>query len=282
MQDTITLQVGAARVLALNAGNLRSCLADDMAVPESVWRPEHVELFEQVGACPSYSVYIELGDTRALVDIGDYRATVTPESGYAIAEYTPPADIVTQLASLGVRPGDITDVVITHAHWDHFAGVTTTHDGEIIPTFPHARYFFGAADWAAADTQTALQDATSLEARTLGALRERGVLRLVQGQEPIADGVEVKPAPGETPGHLVVRVRSQGQTLYVLGDLFHHVIEVEHPDWMVTWAEPASMLATRRWLLQKALDEHALLVAAHIVGAGRIERTESGMRWQGA
>ncbi len=282
MQDVETLPIGAARVSILNAGDLRLRLADDMAVPESVWRPQYAEVFEAVGVCPSLSVYIELGAARVLVDIGDYRATVTPDSGYALTDYTPPPDIPTQLASLGVKPEDITHVVITHAHWDHYAGTTTpTADGGYAPTFPHARYFLGAADWADTDLQAALGDKTSLESRTLGALHARGALHLVEGREQIAEGIEILPAPGETPGHEIVRVQSDGATLYVIGDLLHHAIEVEHPDWMVSWAEPVSMQATREWVMRDALADDAQIVAAHIAGAGRIERAESGLRWRG-
>lgn len=283
MQDIETLAIGAARASILNAGDLRLRLADDMAVPESEWRPQHAELFERVGVCPSLSVYIEHGAARVLVDIGDYRATVTPGSEYALVDYTPPPDIPTQLASLGVRPEDITHVVITHAHWDHYAGTTTaTASGEYTATFPNARYYIGAADWADTELQTALQDSSSLEAHTLGALHERGALRLVERREQIADGIEILPAPGETPGHQIVRVHSDGATLYVIGDLLHHAIEVEHPDWMVSWAEPASMRATREWVLRDALAEDAQIVAAHIAGAGRIERADGGLRWHGA
>ncbi len=283
MQDNTTLTIGAARVTVLNAGNLRLHLAEEMAVPEQVWRPDYADLFEQVGVCPSLSVYIELAGARTLVDIGDYRATVTPESGYALPDYTPPPAITAQLASLGVTPADITHVVITHAHWDHYAGVTAASDAGIAPTFPQARYSLGAADWADAELQTALQDSTSLEAHTLGALRERGLLDLVEGRHQISEGIEILPAPGETPGHQIVRVHSNDATLYVVGDLFHHAIEVEHPDWMVTWADPATMLATREWLLRDAFAEHAQITAAHIFGVGRIAQSAGGggLRWRG-
>ncbi|HET9109954.1 MAG TPA: MBL fold metallo-hydrolase [Ktedonobacterales bacterium] len=280
-----TLRVGTARVTILNAGDLRFHLAEELAVPEAVWRPQHAELFEKPGICPSLSAYIEQGDARILVDVGDYRATVTPGSEYALDGYTPPPGIPTQLARLGAAPEDITHVVITHAHWDHYAGVTTPGASGIdasgqMPTFPLARYCMGAADWADAEMQSALSDPTSLEARTLGALMAQGALHLAEGPELIADGVELLPAPGETPGHLVVRVHAQGETLYIVGDLFHHAIEVEHPDWMVGWADSEAMLATRRWLLQQAHDERALLVAAHIFGAGRIQRVDADtLQW---
>jgi glyoxylase-like metal-dependent hydrolase (beta-lactamase superfamily II) len=282
MQDVTMLRVGDARVTILNAGNLRLLLAEEMAVPESVWRPWYADLFERPGICPSLSVYIEHGGARALVDIGDYRATVAPGSEYALANYTPPPAIPAQLADLGVAPTDISHVVITHAHWDHYAGATTPNDAGYAPTFPQARCYLGAADWGDTDLQTALQEPTSLETRTLGALREQGKLHLVEGRQQIADGVEILPAPGETPGHQIVRVHSGGETLYVVGDLFHHAIEVEHPDWMVTWADPPTMRATREWLLRDALAEDAQIVAAHIFGVGRIAQSDGGgLRWRG-
>ncbi len=281
MQDMTTLRVGGAQVTLLNAGDMSFRLAEELAVPESVWRPQYAELFERQTIGPSLSIYVEHHGVRALVDINDYRATVTPGSEYARADYTPPPDIPVQLARLGVTREDISHVVITHAHWDHFAGVTTpTESGGYAPTFPQARYYLGAADWADAELQSALQDQTSLEARTLGALHEQGLLHLVEGRQQIAEGIEILPAPGETPGHQIVRVHSDGATLYVVGDLFHHPIEVEHPDWMVTWAEPESMQVTRSWLLRDALAESAPLIAAHIFGAGRIVRSDDGLRWQ--
>jgi glyoxylase-like metal-dependent hydrolase (beta-lactamase superfamily II) len=276
-----TIQVGEARMTLLNAGDMQARLADELAVPESLWRPHYAHLFERRGLSPSLSVSIAYRDAHVLVDANDYRATVTPESSYAIAGYTPPPPIPAQLAGLGVSPDAITHVVITHAHWDHFAGTTSPTDQSAVPTFPKARYYLGAADWRDAKLQTALQDPTSLEARTLGVLREQGVLLLVEEPLQIVEGIEIVPAPGETPGHQVVRVRSGGDILYVVGDLFHHPIEVEHPDWMASWADPETMRATRSRILAAAADDHALVIAAHIAAPGRIERTAAGLRWRG-
>ena len=282
MANMRTIRVGEARVTLLNAGDMRLILARELDVPEALWRPQYGDLFETPGVCPSLSVYIEHPDARALVDINDYRATMTPDSEYALSDYTPPPPIPDQLASLGARPEDITHVVITHAHWDHFAGVTSPGADGCAPTFPQASVYLGAADWTDAETQAALRDADSLEARTLGVLQERGKLRLVNGPERIAEGIEILPAPGETPGHQIVRIQSAGETVYIVGDLFHHAVEVEHPDWMVGWADGASMRATRDWLLRDTLASDALLVAAHIAAPGRITRDGDGLRWNDA
>lgn len=282
MDDMPTMRVGEARVTMLNAGDMLLLLSRELDVPEALWRPQYADLFERPDVCPSLSIYIEHPDARILVDANDYRATMTPDSEYSLADYTPPPAIPDQLASLDVRPEDITHVVITHAHWDHYAGTTSPSDGGYAPTYPQARYYLGAADWADAETQEALRDRASLEARTLGVLHERSMLRLVEGPLSIAEGIDILPAPGETPGHQIVRIRSAGETLYVVGDLFHHAVEVEHPDWMVGWADAETMLATRDWLLKDALAEHALLIAAHIASPGRIENTADGLQWRDA
>lgn len=282
MRHMTMVQVGSARVAVLNAGDLRLDLAEELALPEALWRPQYADLFEQSSTCPTLSIYIEHDDARVLVDINDYRSTVTPDSRFALAGYVPPAPIPAQLASLGVQPEDINHVVITHTHWDHYAGTTSPAESGYAPTFPRARYYLGVADWRDAELQMALRDQTSLQARTLGVLWDRGLLHLVEGWEQIAEGIDILPAPGESPGHQIVQVQSQGETLYVIGDLFDHVIEIEHPDWMATWADSETMRATRHWLLQEALATHALLIAAHIAAPGYIERSGNGLRWSDA
>src|SRR5512146_642144 len=104
MAEMKTARVGAARVAILNAGDLRLRLAEEMAVPESEWRPQYAEIFDQPLIFPSLSVYIELEGVRLLVDANDYQATVTPDNPYAIAGYSPPPAIPAQLASLGAGP----------------------------------------------------------------------------------------------------------------------------------------------------------------------------------
>lgn len=189
-----------------------------------------------------------------------------------------PPEVSAQLAQMGIEPAAITHVVITHAHHDHFNGITVNPTAP-TPCFPNAIHMLGQADYADSDMVAALATPNSLEARTLGVVMERHLMRLTSGDFEIIPGVQVFAAPGESPGHQIVRVVDGGQVLYVLGDLFHHAAEVSHPEWMVTWANPHQMLASRQRLIDAALREDALLMAAHIPGVGRLERTANGVRW---
>jgi glyoxylase-like metal-dependent hydrolase (beta-lactamase superfamily II) len=278
--DTKTLELGAAKISILNIGDLTITLSEMMNVPESEWRPRYEDILGKPGVFPSYCIHIALPGASVLVDANNYALSAPPGYPYAMPQgYQPPPDLLTQLRQRGIQPEDITHVVITHAHFDHYAGVTREQDGAFVPSFPNARYYLGKADWEYPETQEALRDPDSADSRTFGVLHKAGLLELVEGERELTPQVKIFPAPGESPGHQIVRITSEGQTLYCLGDLFHHPIEVEHPSWMSQWDDPTTNVASRLALTETALTENALLIAAHIPAVGRLERTETGARW---
>jgi len=273
-----TIPLGAATVTVINAGDMVLSLAEVSDVPESEWRPRYSSAFERPLPFPSQSIHIALPGASLLVDANNYALSVPPGSPYFPPGYQPPPDLLAQLMQIGVRPQDITHLVITHAHFDHYAGITTERDGTYVPSFPNARCYLGRADWDHPDTQQDLQDPTSLDSRTFGVLHQQGLLELVEGNLELTPAVSIIAAPGESPGHQLVRVHTEAQTLYCLGDLYHHAVEVEQPTWMATWADPESNLRSRRALVEAALAENALLVAAHMP-PGRLEQVASAFRF---
>ena len=121
----------------------------------------------------------------------------------------------------------MTHVLISHNHGDHLAGATVVSDGRRAARFPNARYVINRAEWAARGAD----DPLGVAALHLGALEAHGKLDLVDGDLEVTPGVTFLHAPGESLGHSVVRVASDGQTFYDLADLFHFECEVEHQDW---------------------------------------------------
>lgn len=274
------IQMGEATVTIINAGDLRFSLRDEMAVPEEEWRPAHADVFATPLVFPSQCFHIAAPGLSLMVDAGRY--DVPADSGFAIPGYIPPPALPDQLAAAGIRPEDVQYVVITHAHWDHFNGVTRAASGPdapIMPTFPNARHLLGRADWDDAEMRAEVARPDSMQSRTLGVLHRAGLLEPVEGDRDLGGGVRLIATPGESPGHMAVRVESRGQVVYCVGDLYHHPVEVERPEWMATWADRAATPASRARLAAAALAEDARLLAAHIAGVGRLARTSAGVRW---
>lgn len=272
------LPIGDASIAIMNAGDMVVDMAEELNAPESEWRPLYGSRIEGRKPFPSQSVHIALQGASILVDINNYALAISLEPSYLPPDYTPPPGIVEQLASIGIRAEDITHLVITHGHFDHYMGITIEQDGSYVPRFPNARVYLGRPDWELPETREDLRDPNSIDSRTFGVIDRLGLLELVEGNYELIPGVRIIAAPGESPGHQIVRVHSQGQTLYCLGDLFHHPVEVEHPTWMARWADASSNVASRRALIEAALQEDAILVAAHMP-MGRIEGTPASPRW---
>jgi glyoxylase-like metal-dependent hydrolase (beta-lactamase superfamily II) len=278
MADSVlTLSLGAATVSIINIGDIEAPLTTWMDPPPGGWPAAVAAVVTRPLRFPVNCILARLPGLTLLVDAGVY--DFAPDSALAIPNYRPPAPLLTALAGLGVRPADVNQLVITHAHHDHFNGLTVSKAGTFVPAFPHARCLLGRADWERPETRNALNDPESLESRTLGALQQAGLLEFAVGEQDLGGGARIIAAPGETPGHQIVRLQSAGHTLYCVGDLFHHALEAEQPEYMVRWAEPRATLASRRALIDRAVAEDALVVATHIPGAGRLRRTAIGIRW---
>jgi glyoxylase-like metal-dependent hydrolase (beta-lactamase superfamily II) len=192
-----------------------------------------------------------------LVDtgVGGSRA---PASGW----FPHPGRLHEALSEAGTTADQIDTVVITHVHDDHLSGAVT--DGEEpVPAFPRARYVIQRDDItfqraAAADSE---DDREILE-RSLEPLLDADVVDVVEGHHELADGVELRHAPGHTPGHQIVRLRSRGRRLTITSDAFLHPAQLAHPDLPAgTDAQPAQAAATRRELLASLLSNPGTVIA---------------------
>jgi glyoxylase-like metal-dependent hydrolase (beta-lactamase superfamily II) len=183
------------------------------------------------------------------------------------------------MAGEGISPEAITHVLITHAHEDHYAGVAAERAGQLAVRFPRARHLLGRADW---DGNPRRDEAGSALASRLGLVERLGLLDLVDGDCEVVPGVAMLPAPGESPGHCAVRIRSRGAGAYFLGDLLHHGCEVAHPDWAPGQnRDRAGLLASRARLYAEIAADQALAVFTHepFPGWGRIVPDGTGYRW---
>jgi glyoxylase-like metal-dependent hydrolase (beta-lactamase superfamily II) len=218
--------------------------------------------------------HIALGGASVLVDLGFGDA---PDRYMKRVPYWRSPSIVAGLATMGVRPEDVTHVLITHTHGDHIMGATIGRD-DATPRFPRARHLVQRAEKT---SNPAPEWASAPERDQLGALERLALLDLIDGDVPVAPGIDLLHAPGESPGHSVVRVRSVGATFFCLGDLFHHVAEVEHLGWLPAGRDPVASVSSRRRFVEEAIESKALVTFTHRAFPcwGRIVREGAGQRW---
>jgi glyoxylase-like metal-dependent hydrolase (beta-lactamase superfamily II) len=270
-----TRHVGDATVTIFDLYDIPSKMAELVDAPKAERAPADEAVLSGTVDLPVQCILVQLGGQVVLVDAGEYEAEFDA-SGRALAA----PRLLDLLARVGARPDGVQHVVITHAHGDHFNAMTIEREGGYTPAFPRAQVCVGRGDWEADRLRQGLGNPSSLESRTFGVLERAGRLTPVDGSLELGSGIAIVALPGETPGHQGLRVHSAGETLYCVGDLWHHPIEVDHPTWMVPWADREANLHSRRAVAEAALAENALIVATHIVGFGRLKRTGTGVEWE--
>ena len=181
--------------------------------------------------------------------------------------------LLDQLESAGIEPEKISDVIITHAHFDHINGLTQKLAGEFLPNFPNARHFLGIGDW-----QPKTFD--NLEENTLRVVHELGLLQLVEKELALGDGLTIIPAPGESPGHQMLRVVQNELEAFFVGDLYHHPIEFSEENLNVYWADVEDMQKSKKNLIHRVANSKAMVYFAHIEGPVQLEIIDGGVEWQ--
>jgi glyoxylase-like metal-dependent hydrolase (beta-lactamase superfamily II) len=187
-------------------------------------------------------------------------------------------DLLPALDALGVRPEDVTDVVLTHLHFDHCGGSTRRDDdGRLVPTFPNAVYHVQHRHWAWAHESP--REGASFLAENLEPLAASGQLQLLdEGASPLPN-VELLVVDGHTRGQQLPLVKGAGEgALLYAADLLPTSAHVPLLWIMAYDVAPLETLAEKERLLARAADEGWTVFFEHDpeTVTARITRTERG------
>lgn len=260
-----TYRVGRFQVTALDDG--------ESHLPPSAYPGadphDYPEIADSDGTIPiRVGAHLVTGPAGAfLVDAGAGRRTVPfpPEMAAADGLVHAPGDLMragdlpAALAAAGVRPEEITHVLLTHLHLDHVGWVVA--DG--APFFPHAVVHYGAGDWKelveGADPADPVRDIMLTAERA-------GVLRPYEDRpQEVLPGVRVVPVPGHTPGSVVVELESEGERLWFTGDLFQHPGQSRRDDIaFMTDVDRAAAARARAEVVRRAAADGIVLATAHL------------------
>jgi glyoxylase-like metal-dependent hydrolase (beta-lactamase superfamily II) len=230
-------------------------------VPKTLWekclKPDSLNRIDLAARC----LLIEHPPSgrRILVDVGlGERWNDKQKEIYKIRTQ----GVKTWLECMGLGLEDITDVILTHLHFDHAGGIVKKENNTLVPMYPKAVYHVQRSQvkWAYAPTE---RDRVSFRKEDISILEQSQLLNLREDEGEIIPGIEILVTQGHTPGHQLVKVSSEGHTLIFCGDLIPTRFHIKIPYIMAYDNFPLTTLEEKKKLLQEAASKEWLLFFEH-------------------
>jgi glyoxylase-like metal-dependent hydrolase (beta-lactamase superfamily II) len=192
------------------------------------------------------------------------------------------------LKSYGFHPDDITDVFLTHLHFDHCGGTIKREGEKLVPAFKNARCWSNAAHWDWAVYPNAREKASFLKENILP-IKESGQLELVEvnggingqlGKTRFTDNISVRFVSGHTESMMLPQIQYKGRTVVYMADLLPSQGHIPLPYVMGYDMFPLTTLNEKTSFLTEALAGDYVLFFEHdpVYECCTLKQTERGIR----
>ena len=255
------MQIGKYKLSVVNTGYFR---LDGGAmfgiIPKNLWGKTNPPDDQNRIKLATRNLLLEKGEKKILVDTGmGYKWDEKAKKIYDIDPQKNSIEI--SLNEFNLKPEDITDVILTHLHFDHTGGSTKSENGKIVPAFPNAKYFVQKKnfEWAMNPSD---RDKGSYIKDNFEPLYEEGMLNLLS-DEKFDDEIDFIVVNGHTFGQQLLKISDSKNTILYCGDLFPTTSHIPLPYVMGYDLQPLITITEKKEILPAAVDENWKLFFEH-------------------
>jgi glyoxylase-like metal-dependent hydrolase (beta-lactamase superfamily II) len=248
-------------------------------VPKSIWNKTNPADENNLCTWALRCLLIEDGDRLILVDTGIGNKQDEKFLSYYYLHGNATMD--SSLASVGFHRDDITDVFLTHLHFDHVGGAIIRENEKLVPAFKNATYWSNAKHWDWAINPNDREKASFLKENILP-IQESGRLKFIDIEDGIkfTDNIRVRFVSGHTEAMMLPQISYKGKQVLYMADLLPSVGHIPLPYVMAYDMFPLKTLAEKKIFLNEALQNEYILYLEHdpINECCTLQQTEKGIR----
>ena len=268
------------KLYSINTGNFK---LDGGAmfgvVPKSIW--QHLNTPDENNMCnwAMRCLLIEDGERLILIDNG----MGNKQDAKFFGHYFLNGDdtLEKSLAKNGFSTDDITDVFLTHLHFDHCGGSIKREDDKLIPAFKNATYWSNESHWQWAINPNDREKASFLKENILP-IQESGKLKFIDVVDGIAftENIKVRFINGHTEAMMLPQINYNGKTIVFMADLLPSVAHIPIPYIMAYDTKPLQTLQEKKSFLTEAQQNDYILFFEHdpTIECCTLKLTDRGVR----
>ena len=254
-------------------------------VPKSLWQKTNPADSNNMCTWALRSMLIEDGDRLVLIDTGI--GNKQSEKFFSYYYLHGDDDLDKNLNKLGFQRADITDVFLTHLHFDHCGGAIARNAQKNIyePAFPNAKFWSNKAHWEWAVNPNNREKASFLK-ENIHPIKESGQLEFISKNANQFDlpFSEILFVDGHTDSMMIPHIQYKGKTIVFMADLLPSIGHIPLPYVMGYDTRPLLTLNEKAKFLNRAADENFVLFFEHdsVNECCTLKHTEKGVRLQEA
>mgnify|MGYP005840523737 CR=1 FL=1 len=221
---------------------------------------------------------IDDGEHVILIDngIGDKQDEKFLKHYYLNGEET----LKSSLQKHGYTTDDITDMVLTHLHFDHCGGSIEYNENQVlVPAFKNAKYWVSREqfEWA---TKPNRREKASFLKENIIPIQESGQLNIIEEEDEFLPNIHAKIFNGHTQGQIIPHIKINGKTLAYAADLFPSTAHIPMPWIMAYDTKPLITLKDRERFFKEALETDTVLFFEHDLfhECCTLDMTEKGVK----